>query len=413
MDSGFVTGGKLFVDHRGEVKAARRRAKDTRPEPATECMSGQRRAGVLALLPAVGSLVFLPTSPRRLPAAALCRRQLLPPLRVATAEPEAIPADLSANATTLVAAASADGAGETVEIRAVAPPPRQADFARLRRALWTPLDVGHTHAVSGALFLAGALAWIAWVAHAQAAGAATPHAPIFGGEASLAVLAVGVWNGLSALPMASDARVASQDLDRYHALAFRWGGTAQLVACAWLCWWFSGLYPSVPRPVDAALCVASMSSIAWVVYFSEESIRTVDRKVETGGFVHGRRAVTLSKDERIQLSALARLGSYPNVFQLPVLVNVFLGGRAWLDVALDKFPHQAALLHHYLFACAASYAITFFATTLRDRKLITIRQDLAMLATGTALPFLTMFADVSAFPGAATLNPLDYNVGFI
>ena len=243
--------------------------------------------------------------------------------------------------------------------------------------------------------------------------AAAPHAPSCGGEASRAVLAVGVWNGLSALPMASDERVASQDLDRYHALAFRWGGTAQLAACAWLCWWFSGLYPSVPRPVDAALCVASMSSIAWVVYFSEESIRAVDRKVATGGFVHGRRAATLSQDERIQLSALARLGSYPNVFQLPVLVNVFLGGRAWLDAALDKFPHQAALLHHYLFACATSYAITFFATTLRDRKLITIRQDLAMLATGTALPFLTMFADVSAFPGAATLNPLDYNVGFL
>lgn len=378
-------------------------------------MSGRRRAGVLALATAAGSLVLPPAAPRRRPAAALCRRPLLLPLRVATAEPEAMPADVSANATAVLAASAADGAGETVEIRAVAPPPppRQADFARLRRALWTPLDVGHTHAVSGALFLAGAFAWIAWVAHAQAAGAAAPHAPIFGDEASLAVLAVGVWNGLSALPMASDERVASQDLDRYHALAFRWGGTAQLAACAWLCWWFSGLYPSVPRPVDAALCVASMSSIAWVVYFSEESIRAVDRKVATGGFVHGRRAATLSKDERIQLSALARLGSYPNVFQLPVLVNVFLGGRAWLDAALDKFPHQAALLHHYLFACATSYAITFFATTLRDRKLITIRQDLAMLATGTALPFLTMFADVSAFPGAATLNPLDYNVGFL
>ena len=32
-------------------------------------------------------------------------------------------------------------------------------------------------------------------------------------------------------------------------------------------------------------------------------------------------------------------------------------------------------------------------------------------ATGTSLPFLTMFVDAGAFPGAATLNPLEYNVG--
>ena len=100
--------------------------------------------------------------------------------------------------------------------------------------------------------------------------------------------------------------------------------------------------------------------------------------------MHGRRASELTPRERTQLSALARLGSYPNVFQLPVLGNVLVGGRPWLDAALDKFPHQAALLHHYLFACALSYAVTFFATTLRDRKLISIQQDLAMLATGGA-----------------------------
>ena len=80
---------------------------------------------------------------------------------------------------------------------------------------------------------------------------------------------------------------------------------------------------------------------------------------------------------------------------------------------MDKFPHQAALLHHYLFACAISYAITFFATTLRDRNVISITQDLSMLATGTVMPFLTMFLDTTYFPEATTLNPLDYNVGFI
>ena len=52
-------------------------------------MSGRRRAGVLALATAAGSLVFPPAAPRRRPAAALCRRPLLLPLRVATAEPEA------------------------------------------------------------------------------------------------------------------------------------------------------------------------------------------------------------------------------------------------------------------------------------------------------------------------------------
>ena len=73
-------------------------------------MSGRRRAGVLALATAAGSLVFPPAVPRRRPAAALCRRPLLLPLRVATAEPEAMPADVSANATAVLAASAADGA---------------------------------------------------------------------------------------------------------------------------------------------------------------------------------------------------------------------------------------------------------------------------------------------------------------
>ena len=90
--------------------------------------------------------------------------------------------------------------------------------------------------------------------------------------------------------------------------------------------------------------------------------------------------------------------------------SFFLGARPNSRRFLDITRRR---LHHYLFACALSYAITFFATTLRDRKLISIEQDLAMLATGTAGPFLTMFVDMQAFPGAATLNPLAYNVGFI
>jgi len=222
--------------------------------------------------------------------------------------------------------------------------------------------------------------------------------------------------GLSALPIASDERIyVTKDLDRYHALAFRWGGTAQLLACAWLCYWFSGLYPaSVPAALDAAGCVAAAASIAWVIYFSEESIAAVDAKVAArSGFVHGAPAASLSEKDHRQLSALARLGSYPNLFQLPVLANVLAGGRPWLEDVGRAFPHQPALLHHYLFACAVSYAITFFATTLRDRGVITVAQDLAMLTAGTAMPFATMFVDASCFPGAATLNPLDYNVGFL
>ena len=316
----------------------------------------------------------------------------------------------------------ANGTGTFLELEvpdlAPAPPaaPRpRVTAAYLKRKLWTKLDFAHSHAVSGAAFLALGVGWLGAVARGECAGAVEAGAVIYGGPASLAILAVGVWNSVSALPMASDERVyVTRDLDRYHALAFRWGGSAQLVACAWLCWWFSGLYPDfVPGAVDGALCVAAMASIAWVIYFSEESIAVVDRKVAEGGFVHGKRAAELTAGEHAQLSALARLGSYPNLFQLPVLVNVLLGGRPWLERVLDEFPHQSALLHHYLFACAVSYAITFFATTLRDRNVIGITADLSMLATGTALPFLTMFVDVAAFPAATTLNPLDYNVGFL
>jgi len=293
---------------------------------------------------------------------------------------------------------------------------RPMTVQKLKRALWTPLDVGHTHAVSGAAFLLSSVGWLVLAALAQGSGELAPagHGPIWGAAASLVILAIGVWNGLSALPMAGDDRVRAADMDRYHALAFRWGGTAQLCACAWLCWWFSGLYPGVPWVLDDALCAAAIASIAWVIYFSEESIRKVNEKVAAGeGFIHGAPAAALSAGDHARLSALARLGSYPNLFQLPVLANVLVGGRPWLDRATDAFAHQPALLHHYLFACALSYAITFFATTLRDRKLISIEQDLAMLATGTAGPFLTMFLDVSAFPAECTLNPTLYNVGFL
>ena len=135
----------------------------------------------------------------------------------------------------------------------------------LKRKLWTRLDAGHTHAISGAAFLVGGVAWLGVAASAELGGVADEcRDAIWGGRASLAILAVGAWNAASALPMASDERIyVTRDLDRYHALAFRWGGSAQLVACAWLCWWFSGSYPFalVPAFVDRVACLAAMASI--------------------------------------------------------------------------------------------------------------------------------------------------------
>ena len=75
----------------------------------------------------------------------------------------------------------------------------------------------HSHAISGAFFLTAGVAWLVLAALAQWRGevSLSGDAPIWGAWSSLCILGVGVWNGVSALPMASDERVyVTQDLDR-------------------------------------------------------------------------------------------------------------------------------------------------------------------------------------------------------
>ena len=91
-----------------------------------------------------------------------------------------------------------------------------------------------------------------------------------------------------------------------------------------------------------------------------------------------------------------------------MLLGVGAGGREWMDAATERFPMQPVLLHHYLFAAALGYGVTFFCTTLRDRGLLSIQSDLAALVLGNLLPFIALAVDGLAFGGSLTFNPGDY-----
>jgi hypothetical protein len=49
-----------------------------------------------------------------------------------------------------------------------------------------------------------------------------------------------------------------------------------------------------------------------------------------------------------------------------------------------------------------------FAETLRDRKLITLEQDLVILITGFVFPMVSVAIDGLTYGSAVTINPAQY-----
>lgn len=105
-----------------------------------------------------------------------------------------------------------------------------------------------------------------------------------------------------------------------------------------------------------------------------------------------------------------RVASYPNLLHLPVLYNIIAGGQTWAHKVVEKFPlevrplydpsdgwsmdgalfrslaltrpmyhhTQPTLLFHASFGIAVANSIVFLGATLKDRKLMTLRQWLLL-----------------------------------
>ena len=336
--------------------------------------------------------------------------------------------------------------------------------------LWTKRDFLHAHAISGTVFSPAASGGSSTCSRASAREQLNA-AQACGGLLPLVLLLVGVINALTALPMASNYRVeVIRDMDRFHALAFKWGGSAQLALCAWLCWWFApGAYPPVPHAVDTALSIAGATVIGYVVFFSEQSNaerRDKQRRRATrdarplvpppppppptpptptpppppraaaarrppAAEAARRRAAAatapppgaaavpaaraepeLSDADYQNLEWLARLGSYPNTLQLPVLLGVGAGGREWMDAATERFPMQPVLLHHYLFggrrlATASRSSARRCATAASSRYSRTSPRSCSATCCRSSRSRSTELA----FGGSLTFNPGDYPPG--
>lgn len=76
-----------------------------------------------------------------------------------------------------------------------------------------------------------------------------------------------------------------------------------------------------------------------------------------------------------------RLASYPNLAHAPVLYNILFGGQQWLHSVTDKFPAESILLFHASFGIAVANSIIFLGATLKDRKLMSLRQWLMLQST--------------------------------
>ena len=64
--------------------------------------------------------------------------------------------------------------------------------------------------------------------------------------------------------------------------------------------------------------------------------------------------------------------------------------------------------YHYGIASAMGYALSMFSETLRDRKLVTLEQDLLILIIGFCFPMVSVVIDGLTYGSAVTISPPEY-----
>ena len=110
---------------------------------------------------------------------------------------------------------------------------------------------------------------------------------------------------------------------------------------------------------------------------------------------------------------LYRVASWPNLTQLLFIWSLCSpDADVWWARVLETYPLQHVLLYKYGFASAVGYGLTMFAETLRDRRLLSLRDDFAVLLFGTFLPVLVVLIDAHTLGDAATAYPPDYWLQF-
>ena len=82
--------------------------------------------------------------------------------------------------------------------------------------------------------------------------------------------------------------------------------------------------------------------------------------------------------------------------------------HAWLQAAEAVYPMQNTPMYHYGIASAMGYALSMFSETLRDRKLVTLEQDLLILIIGFCFPMVSVVIDGLTYGDAVTISPPEY-----
>ena len=81
---------------------------------------------------------------------------------------------------------------------------------------------------------------------------------------------------------------------------------------------------------------------------------------------------------------------------------------AWFNQITEIWPKQGIPMYHYGIASAMGYALSMFSETLRDRKLVTLEQDLLILIIGFCFPMVSVVIDGLTYGSAVTISPPEY-----
>jgi len=272
----------------------------------------------------------------------------------------------------------------------------------VRRRLWTRADFMHIHAVSGAYFL---FLGIPWLLYSHVVNALDTSVPMETSSWFLtSLLLAGLVNALSAVPMSRFSSNKILDYKDLKANGFTFGGTGLTCMCLYIAWWFSGDYPTFLHSFDIPIfffwaLVCGGTTANWEIML-QQNFEANERKA--GKFAK------VSKKEMRQKAILYRLASWPNLTQLTFMYSIPFGGLAWLQACQAQWPMQNTPMYHYGIASAMGYALSMFSETLRDRKLVTLEQDLLVLIVGFCFPMVSVLIDGLTYGSAVTISPPEY-----
>jgi len=308
-----------------------------------------------------------------------------------------------------------------------------AVFQLWKRRLWTKADYLHSHAVSGTAFMVlGALYVVYFLGDELFAGGALAHAENgVVGWVPLAIMWTGVINCISCLPMSKFRTGPSGGYDTKGA-GFKGLGIGMTMLGIWTAYFFSGHYPTWMAPVDPVLAIGFLAVIIHGIVNSEVALaKELEEKAPAmtpegvwksspsdeadptaAAAAAAAAGVAIEKETRTEIILNHRVASYPNLLHLPVLYNIILGGQPWLQQLLLKFPLEPTLLFHASFGIAVANSIVFLGATLKDRKLMTLRQWL-LLQVVVLTPFVTTVVDVSMLGREVSINPFEVYAGLM